>query len=96
MHIELSTEQIEYFALRKAEIVREMDVVVGWRNEASVDEIITAAEAGNVTRYRSGCICAVCGTSCYDADVCRSSVRDRTAICCDPSEIFDTKEGYRQ
>lgn len=60
-----------------------------------VNEIITAAEAGNVTRYISGCICELCGTSCYDADVYRSSVRDRTAICCDPTEIFDAEKGYK-
>lgn len=34
-----------------------------------VNEIITAAEAGNVTCYLSGCICDECGTSRYDIDI---------------------------
>jgi len=48
-----------------------------------VNEIITAAEAGNVSRYLSGCICDECGTSRYDIDIFTASEGVTDAHCCD-------------
>jgi hypothetical protein len=48
-----------------------------------VNEIIAAAEAGNIGRYLSGCICDQCGTSRYDIDLFRAIGGDYDAHCCD-------------
>lgn len=60
----------------------------------TVNELINAAEAGNIGRYLSGCICDQCGTSRYDIDIFTASEVAADAQCCDLTETFDTKEGY--
>jgi len=61
----------------------------------TVYELITAAEAGNVTRYLSGCICDRCGTSRYDTDIWNAHYGITYSECCDMTEVFDAEKGYK-
>lgn len=57
-------------------------------------------------RYKSKCVCDVCGTNRYEIDLYTAELVDKgvthlgntdetAAVCCDMSEIFDTVQGYK-